>query len=446
MEVIDFNVELGGALPHHPSQRHLGVIALDRLIIKGGFPFSGSLQVSGAKNAALPLLAASILSGRRVTLNNVPDVTDVRSMLHLLRFHGVEAGDLRNGHLSFSTEGLRGSETPYDIVRRMRASFLVLAPLVGRFGQARISRPGGCAIGTRPVDLHLHALAALGAEIGFDRGFIDVAAPNGLRGTRVVFASPSVGATHTAMMAAAAARGETEIVNCAREPEIVNVAAFLNAMGATVEGAGTHRIRVQGATAWRDAENTIMPDRIEAGTYLIAAAMTGGQLEIIGGRLEHLGAACQILDAAGISIYPSDRGLIAERTGALHSVDATTDSFPGFPTDLQAQFMALMCVADGVSVIRERVFEARFMHVPELQRMGADISQEGSAATVRGVRRLHGAEVMATDLRASMSLVLAGLVAEGETTINRVYHLDRGFEDIVGKLTRCGAHIERVGG
>ncbi|MBC01630.1 MAG: UDP-N-acetylglucosamine 1-carboxyvinyltransferase [Rhodobacteraceae bacterium] len=417
---------------------------MDKLVIQGGHPFSGSVQIAGAKNAALPILAASLLGGTQVSLANVPHVSDVTSMLELLRGLGAEVGPLRNGRLSLSTADVLSSETTYDIVRRMRASFLVLAPLVGRFGHARISRPGGCAIGTRPVDLHLEALQQLGAEVRTEGGVIDVTARGGLRGERIVFPAPSVGATHTAMMAAASASGESEIVNCAREPEIADTAAFLIAMGATIDGAGTHRMLVQGPTSWRAAHHTILPDRIEAASYLVAAGLTGGRLEVIGGRLEHLGAACHLLEAAGLSIFPSDRGLIAERRGALHSVDMATEAFPGFPTDLQAQFMTLMCLADGVSVIRERIFEQRFMHVPELQRMGADITLSGAAATVRGVPRLQGAEVMATDLRASMSLVLAGLVAEGETVVHRVYHLDRGYEDIDGKLTRCGAHIKRV--
>lgn len=421
-------------------------LVLDRLIIRGGRPFSGSVQVAGAKNAALPVLAASLLVGGRVSLSNVPAVTDVASMLELLRMLGVDVTEAENGRLSLSSAAVAGSEATYDIVRRMRASFLVLAPLVGRLGRARISRPGGCTIGTRPVDLHLQALKTLGADISQDGGVIEVAAPGGLAGARVVFPTPSVGATHTAMMAAAAARGETEIVNAAREPEVADLAAFLTAAGAIVEGAGTHRILVQGAQNWRPVAHAILPDRIEAASYMIAAGMTGGRVEVMGGRLEHLGAACHALEEAGIRIFPSDRGLIAERDGPLRSIDVTTEAFPGFPTDLQAQFMAMMCLADGVSVIRERIFEARFMHVPELQRMGADIRQSGSMATVRGVKALHGAQVMATDLRASMSLVLAGLVAEGETIVHRVYHLDRGYEDIDGKLTRCGASIERVRG
>jgi len=417
---------------------------LDKLIIAGGRPFSGSMQVAGAKNAALPILAASMLGGGQVRLSNLPDVGDVRSMLELLGLCGVETGDPVHGRIEFSTEALRAADAPYDIMRKMRASFLVLAPLLVRFGRARISRPGGCAIGTRPVDLHLGALEALGARIDFGGGIYDVQAPEGLRGARIALPMASVGATHTALMAAAGARGETEIVNAAREPEIVDLAAFLNGLGARVEGAGTYKITVQGTDSWSDVSHAIVPDRIEAASYLIAAAMTGGELEIIGARLEHLGAACQILEQAGIVIYPSDRGLIARRGGALTSVDVATEPFPGFPTDLQAQFMALMCLADGVSVIRERVFESRFMHVPELQRMGADIRHDGSTAIVTGVGELHGAQVMATDLRASMSLVLAGLVAKGETTVHRVYHLDRGFEDIEGKLRRCGAAIERV--
>lgn len=414
------------------------------MIINGGAALSGSMQVSGAKNATLPILAASIMSGQRITLSNVPDVADIRSMLDLLKFFGVPDLAPLHGRLDFSTSELDLSETPYDIMRRMRASFLVLAPLLVRFGKARISRPGGCAIGTRPVDLHLEALKALGADIEFQNGIFDVTAPQGLSGGRIVFPLPSVGATHTAMMAAAGAKGETEIINAAREPEIVDVARFLSAMGAKIEGAGTHKITIQGTQSWQDVSHGIVPDRVEAATYIMAAAMTGGELEIIGARLEHMGASCKILEQAGITIFPSDRGLIARRSGEIASVDMTTEPFPGFPTDLQAQFMALMCLANGASVIRERIFEARFMHVPELQRMGADIRQEGSTAIVKGVQNLHGAEVMATDLRASMSLVLAALVAQGQTTIHRIYHLDRGFEDIDGKLRRCGASVERV--
>ncbi|MEP3671098.1 MAG: UDP-N-acetylglucosamine 1-carboxyvinyltransferase, partial [Roseibium sp.] len=327
--------------------------------------------MAGAKNAALPILAASILSDQNVDLSNVPDVADVHSMIELLQFHGVGRPVLHNGRLSFSTRSLTGADTPYDIVRRMRASFLVLAPLVARFGHARISRPGGCAIGTRPVELHLEVMATLGAEIAQEEGYIIARAKKGLSGGRCALSFPSVGATHTALMAAAGASGETEIVNAAREPEIVDLAAFLTAMGAQIEGAGTHRILVQGTQSWRDARHVVVPDRIEVASYLIAAAMTGGELEVVGGRLEHLGATCRLLESAGLSIIPSDRGLIARPAGRLKSVDLTTEPFPGFPTDLQAQFMAMMCLADGVSVVRDRIFEARFMHLPELQRLGA---------------------------------------------------------------------------
>ncbi|MCA1299567.1 UDP-N-acetylglucosamine 1-carboxyvinyltransferase [Stappia indica] len=418
---------------------------MDRLQIEGGHRLDGSVQVAGAKNAALPILAASLLSDRDLVLGNLPAVTDVTAMLELLREFGVRIDGPRQGRLVLHATGIVNTEATWDIVRRMRASFLVLAPLVARFGHARISRPGGCSIGTRPVDLHLEALAALGASVETAGGVIDVTAPRagGLQGGRINLAFPSVGATHTAMMAATAARGETEIVNCAREPEIVDVATCLARMGARIEGAGTHRIRVEGLTLWQPAEHMILPDRIEAGTYLIAAALTGGQVEVTGGRLEHLGGVCEVLDAAGVTVFPSDRGLIAERHGPLRSVDMTTGPFPAFPTDLQAQFMTLMTQAEGVSTIRETVFENRFMHVPELQRLGANIEHRGSVARVRGRSPLDGASVMATDLRASMCLVLAGLVARGWTTVNRVYHIDRGYEDVEGKLRRCGARIER---
>lgn len=418
---------------------------MDSLHIEGGHRLDGSVQVAGAKNAALPLLAASLLSDRNLALGNLPAVTDVTAMLELLREFGVRVDGPRQGRLALHATGIVNTEATWDIVRRMRASFLVLAPLVARFGHARISRPGGCSIGTRPVDLHLEALAALGASVETGGGVIEVTVPRagGLQGGRINLAFPSVGATHTAMMAATAARGETEIVNCAREPEIVDVAACLARMGARIEGAGTHRILVEGPTLWQPAEHAILPDRIEAGTYLIAAALTCGQVEVTGGRLEHLGGVCEVLDAAGVTVFPSDRGLIAERHGPLRSVDMTTGPFPAFPTDLQAQFMALMTQAEGVSAIRETVFENRFMHVPELQRLGANIEHRGSVARVHGRSTLEGASVMATDLRASMCLVLAGLVARGWTTVNRVCHIDRGYEDVEGKLRRCGARIER---
>ena len=417
---------------------------MKKLVIRGGTPLAGSMQVAGAKNAALPILAATLLAGVPVRLRNVPNVTDILSMLDLLRFHGVTLSAIENGTLDLDAADLRPVETPYEIVRRMRASFLVLTPLLVRFGHARLPRPGGCSIGTRPIDLHLDVLRALGAQVEFTGGIIDVRAPQGLRGARVNLPFPSVGATHAALMGAAGASGETEIANAAREPEIVDLAAFLAALGARVEGAGTHRILVEGAASFRSVAHTIIPDRVETGSYIMAGAITGGEVEVIGGRLEHIGAVCAVLERCGVRIYPSDRGLMVSRSGPLASVDLDTEVFPGFPTDLQAQFMAMMCLADGVSVIRDCIFEARFMHVPELQRLGADIRQVGSSAVVTAVPRLNGAEVMATDLRASMSLVLAGLAARGETTIHRIYHLDRGFEDIDKKLQRCGADIERL--
>jgi UDP-N-acetylglucosamine 1-carboxyvinyltransferase len=331
------------------------------------------------------------------------------------------------------------------MVRKMRASILVLAPLLARFGQARVSLPGGCAIGARPVDLHIKALAALGAEVEMAGGYITAQTSGGrLQGGRIILSTPSVGATETALMGAVLARGETEILNAARDPEICDLALCLIAMGAGIEGAGTHRIQVQGADALKRARHELVTDRIEAGTYAIAAAITGGHLEIIGAHLEHLGAVGAALENAGVQIWPTDRGLMISRNSPLKAVDIVTEPYPGFPTDLQAQFMALMAVAPGAAMIRETVFESRFMHVPELSRLGANISLQGATALVRGVERLRGAQVMATDLRASVSLVLAGLVAEGETTINRIYHLDRGYEALDRKLVQCGADITRT--
>jgi UDP-N-acetylglucosamine 1-carboxyvinyltransferase len=333
------------------------------------------------------------------------------------------------------------------LVRRMRAGILVLAPLLARFGSARVSLPGGCAIGARPIDLHLKALQALGADVDIISGYVQAQIKgDGLRGNRIVLSSPSVGATETALMGAVLARGETEILNAARDPEIGDLAACLVAMGARMEGAGTHRILVQGVDALHDARHDLITDRIEAGTYAIAAAITGGHLEILGAHLEHLGSVGAVLESTGAQIWPTDRGLMVMREGALQAVDVATEPYPGFPTDLQAQFMALMTVASGASVIRETVFESRFMHVSELGRLGANISLQGSTALVRGVERLHGAEVMATDLRASVGLVLAALVAEGETTVHRIYHLDRGYESLDRKLAQCGADIHRVAG
>lgn len=418
---------------------------MDRLVIRGGRRIEGSVQISGAKNAVLPQIASALLSSERLELGNVPEVTDVDTMLAMMREFGVIATRGADRMLTLDASAARNAQAPYDMVRRMRASILVLAPLLARFGSARVSMPGGCAIGARPIDLHLKALDALGAEVGMKSGYINARA-DGLRGARIVLSSPSVGATETALMAAVLARGESEIFNAARDPEVCDLARCLTAMGARIEGAGTHRILVQGVSALHRARHDLISDRIEAGTYAIAAAITGGHLEILGAHLEHLGSVGAVLESAGVQIWPTDRGLMVVRSGPLQAVDVATEPYPGFPTDLQAQFMALMTVASGASVIRETVFESRFMHVPELRRLGANISLQGSTALVRGVERLRGAEVMATDLRASVSLVLAALVAEGETIVHRIYHLDRGYEALDRKLVQCGADIQRVAG
>ncbi|MER8488132.1 UDP-N-acetylglucosamine 1-carboxyvinyltransferase [Mesorhizobium australicum] len=417
---------------------------MDRLRIVGGQRLQGAVTISGAKNAALPQIAAALLSPYPLELTNLPDVTDVENMLGVVRLHGAEI--TRSAHAAtIDTSTAVSKETSYDTVRKMRATVLVLAPLLARFGHARVSLPGGCAIGARPLDMHVAALAALGARIAVENGLIVAAAPNGLTGTRIVLPSPSVGATETAMMAATAAKGESEILNAAREPEVADLAACLVAMGARIEGAGTHRILIAGDTSWHAARHDIIPDRIEAGTYAIAAAITGGQLELTHARLEHMASVVQLLEATGVSVWPGDRGLIVSRDRPLKAADLKTEPYPGFPTDLQAQFMALMCCAQGASLLRETIFENRFMHVPELMRLGANIKLQGTMALVRGGEKLHGAQVMATDLRASVSLVLAALVCEGETTINRVYHLDRGYEQLDRKLRLCGADIERLG-
>ena len=417
---------------------------MDRLVIRGGRRIEGSVQVRGAKNAALPQIAAALLSSERLELANVPEVTDVDTMLALMREFGVNAMRGAGKMLVLDAGSARNAQAPYDMVRRMRASILVLAPLLARFGTARVSMPGGCAIGARPIDLHLKSLEALGAEVNIEAGYIHARTNGGLRGGRIVLSSPSVGASETAIMAASVAKGETEILNAARDPEVCDLALCLAAMGARIEGAGTHRILIQGVDALRKARHELITDRIEAGTYAIAAAITGGHLEILGAHLEHLGSVGAALESAGAQIWPTDRGLMVVRTGPLQAIDIATEPYPGFPTDLQAQFMALMTIASGASVIRETVYESRFMHVPELGRLGANISLQGSTALVRGVDGLHGAEVMATDLRASVCLVLAALVAEGETTVHRIYHLDRGYESLDRKLTQCGADIRRI--
>ena len=417
---------------------------MDKLLIRGGRRLSGTVEIRGAKNAALPAFAAALLSDKPLTLRNLPDVVDVRTMQALLEGYGVAFSGRAADALTLDASQAGPRETSYDIVRKMRATILVLGPLVARFGEARVSLPGGCAIGARPVDLHIKALEALGAEINVAGGYIEARAPRGLSGARIVFPFSSVGATETALLAASLAKGETEIVNAAKEPEVLDLARCLSAMGVKIEGIGSHRLLVQGAQNLSPATHEIVADRIEAGTYAVAAAITGGELELVGARLEHLAAVGEALEAAGVRLWPSDRGLMVTRPGRLTGIDIMTQAYPGFSTDLQAQFMALMSVADGTSLIRETVFENRFMHVPELVRLGADITLKGTSATVRGVASLKAAPVMATDLRASVSLVLAGLVAEGETVVSRIYHLDRGYEALDRKLKRCGAAIERV--
>ncbi|MGO4739501.1 UDP-N-acetylglucosamine 1-carboxyvinyltransferase [Bosea sp. 2KB_26] len=418
---------------------------MDKLLIRGGQRLSGTVDIRGAKNAALPAFAAALLSDKPLTLRNLPDVVDIATMQALLEGYGVTFSGRAADALTLNASEAAPRDASYDIVRKMRATILVLGPLIARFGHARVSLPGGCAIGARPVDLHLKALEALGAEISVAGGYIEANAPAGLRGARIVFPFSSVGATETALLAASLASGETEIVNAAKEPEVLDLARCLVAMGVRIEGIGSHRLQVQGTQSFRPATYEIVADRIEAGTYAVAAAITGGELELVGARLEHLAAVGEALEAAGVRLWPTDRGLMVSRPGRLTGIDIMTQAYPGFSTDLQAQFMALMSVADGTSLIRETVFENRFMHVPELVRLGADITLKGTSAMVRGVETLKAAPVMATDLRASVSLVLAALTAEGETVVSRIYHLDRGYEALDRKLRRCGADIERVG-
>lgn len=420
---------------------------MDRIRIRGGQPLEGTIPISGAKNAALPLMAAGLLTDERLVLSNVPRLADIRTMAELLRQLGLAIEPRDNDGRILAIGGpIRETEAPYDIVRKMRASVLVLGPLVARCGEARVSLPGGCAIGTRPIDLHLKGLEQLGAEIDLDGGYVTARAPRGLRGATIVFPFVSVGATENLLMAAALAEGTTVLANAAREPEIGDLARCLTAMGARIEGIGGSTLTVHGVHALHGAAHAILPDRIETGTYACAAAITGGAVLLEGARVEDLGAVVRVLSEAGVDINEAEGGLSVSRRNGLHGTDAMTEPYPGFPTDMQAQLMALMCVAEGASMLTETIFENRFMHVPELNRMGARINVHGASAIVRGVPGLSGAPVMATDLRASVSLVLAGLAARGETIINRVYHLDRGYEAIERKLAACGADIERIEG
>lgn len=430
---------------------------MDRIRLIGGNELNGEIPISGAKNAALPLMIASLLTDEPLVLQNVPRLADVKQLERILENHGVDIAvhGRRRGEdegvgqrMTFHAADIVDTTAPYDLVSKMRASFWVIGPLLARCHEARVSLPGGCAIGTRPVDLFLYGLKELGAEIDIDDGYVVAKAPKGgLVGTHIKFPKVSVGATHTILIAATLARGTTIIDNAAQEPEITNVAECLVAMGAKISGIGTRTLTVEGVERLHGATVAVIPDRIETGTFAMAAAMTGGNVLLKGARPEHLQSALDILARTGVDLTVEPEGLRVRRNGnGIQPVDVETDPFPGFPTDLQAQFMALMTMSSGTSQIRETIFENRYMHVAELARFGADISVDGQVATVRGKAQLKGAQVMATDLRASVSLVIAGLAARGETVVNRIYHLDRGFERLEEKLSRCGAEIERLAG
>lgn len=421
---------------------------MDKIVIHGGKPLRGTIPISGAKNSALPLMAASLLTSETLTLENIPALGDIGTLCDLLEGLGVEierGGISTKGVLTLNAANVADTTAPYELVRKMRASVLVLGPLLARFGTATVSLPGGCAIGTRPVDLHIRALEQMGAEIDLKDGYIHAVAPKGLKGTEIRFPGVTVGGTENLLMAATLAKGETVIENAAREPEVAALADCLVAMGADISGIGTERVVVRGVDALAGARVANIPDRIEAGSYAVAAAATDGDLVLAGAEPAHMGAVIEALGTAGVRVEEVSGGLRVRRNGGvLSGTDIMTQPYPGFPTDMQAQMMVLMSIAEGASRITEQIFENRFMHVPELSRMGADITVHGGAALVRGVAGLIGAPVMATDLRASMSLVLAGLVAEGETVVNRVYHLDRGYERLEEKLSRCGADVERA--
>ena len=420
---------------------------MDRIRIRGGRPLSGEIIIGGAKNAALPLMAAALLTDQRLTLSNVPQLADIQTMSLLLAQHGIAVYPVGNDGRTLSLGGsITNTEAPYDIVRKMRASFLVLGPLLARAGEARVSLPGGCSIGARPIDLHLKGLEQLGARISLEGGYIDARVDARLHGATIVFPFVSVGATENLLMAATLAEGRTVLANAAREPEIGDLATCLVAMGARIDGIGSDKLVIDGVASLHGADHTIIPDRIETGSYACAAAISGGSVFLRHARLDHLGATVRTLREAGVDIAEQPEGLMVQRLNGLHGADVMTEPYPGFPTDMQAQFMALMAVAEGASMVTEAIFENRFMHVPELNRMGARINVHGASAIVRGVPGLSGAPVMATDLRASLSLILAGLAAHGETMVNRVYHLDRGYEAVEQKLAACGADIERLPG
>lgn len=420
---------------------------MDRIRIIGGNQLNGNIPISGAKNAALKLMSAALLTGETLTFTNTPNgLRDIASQTDLLEHLGCTVTRDDEDNMSLCAADIHTRTAPYDLVRKMRTSILVLGPLLARFGQADVSLPGGCAIGTRPVDLHLNGLEQMGADIKLEQGYIKAKAPaGGLQGAKILFPKVSVGATENLMMAATLANGTTTLANAAKEPEIVDLGECLIKMGAKIKGLGTETITIEGVKSLGGANHEILPDRIETGTYIIAAGMTGGTVKLQNARVEHLSAVLGHLSQAGIDVEQEGKDIIVSRTAErLKGVDIMTEPYPGFPTDMQAQFMAMLTLAEGAGMVTETIFENRFMHVPELCRMGADISVQGNSAIVRGVDKLVGAEVMATDLRASVALVLAGLVAEGETLVNRVYHLERGYEKIVRKLGSCGANIERL--
>lgn len=419
---------------------------MESIVVTGGAELSGEIPIAGAKNTCLKLMCAALLTEDPLTLTNVPRLSDVRTLTSLLESLGCEVASVQGGRaLMLSAADLTGHLAHYDIVRKMRASFNVLGPLMGRLGQAVVSLPGGCSIGARKVDLHLTALEALGASIELKDGYVHASAPNGLRGAEIDFPFVSVGATENALCAAVLAKGTTVLRNVAREPDTVALAHCLMAMGADIEGAGTSEMVIRGVDALHGTTHAVIADRIELGTYMIAPAIAGGSVTLLGGTRALVASLADKLEECGVEITETDKGLTVTRAnGRVHAVDVTTAPFPGFPTDLQAQMMALMCTADGTAVLEETIFENRFMHAPELIRMGAEIDVRGGTATVTGVDRLKGAPVMATDLRASVSLILAGLAAEGQTQVNRVYHLDRGYERLEEKLGAVGAKVERV--
>lgn len=419
---------------------------MDSILVRGGRRLQGRIPISGAKNACLALMPAALLTEEPLTLTNAPRLSDIRTMTALLESLGCEVAALQGGRvLAVGALEISNHRADYEIVRRMRASILVLGPMLARDGHAVVSLPGGCAIGARPVDLHLKGLEALGAELDLREGYVHAKAPRGLTGAVFEFPMVSVGATENLLMAATLAKGTTVLKNAAQEPEIVDLARCLRAMGAHISGEGTETIEIEGVDRLHGATHPVVADRIELGTYMLAPAITGGEVELTGGRRELVAAFADKLEAAGVSIEDTETGLkVSRENGRIQPVDVETAPFPGFPTDLQAQMMALLTLADGVSRLEERIFENRFMHAPELARMGARIEVHGGTATVTGVERLRGAPVMATDLRASVSLILAGLAAEGETRVARVYHLDRGYERVEEKLSACGAEIERI--